>query len=185
MSSLHHRTSHPGPGVRQVPSQRGFRAGIDVRISMRANAGWGDATWDGAWWPRSWDLAVELPELIAELDRRGMRIERFTYSLEGWQPLPRKLAVQGRILRTGWFRSMDPQVVCLVWAGSARRADLLVVPPETDVVTAARALRLCVTRRDLPRSPQSVMAVARATPDPEVPAATPGRRGVRIVPGRL
>ena len=76
--------------------------------------------------------------------------------------------VLGRVVRTGGFRSMDPQVVCLTWAGGNRRADLLVVPPETDVITGARALRLC-TRRGLPRSPQMVLAAAKATPIPQVP----------------
>ena len=61
------------------------------------------------WFPRSRDLAVELPELIAELDRRGVRVERFTYALDAWLPVPRKLVVQGRIVRTGGFRSMDPR----------------------------------------------------------------------------
>jgi hypothetical protein len=146
----------------------GFRGGIDVRVSLRADAGSGGSPFDGAWFPRSRDLAVEMPELIAELDRRGVRIERFTYALEAWLPVPRKVIVQGRMIRTGGFRSMDPQVVCLTWDGGTKRADLLVVPPETDVLTGARALRLC-TRRGLPRSPQMVLAAARSTPLPQVP----------------
>ena len=152
----------------------GFRGGIDVRVSLRADAGSGGSPFDGAWFPRSWDLAVELPELIAELDRRGVRVERFTYSLESWLPAPRKVAVPGRVVRTGGFRSMDPLAVCLTWAGGTRRADLLVVPPDTDVLTGARALRLC-TRRGLPSSPQMVLAAARSTPLPQVPQL-PGRR---------
>jgi Family of unknown function (DUF5994) len=76
--------------------------------------------------------------------------------------------VNGRVVRTGGFRSMDPQVVCLTWHGGQRRADLLVVPPETDVLTGARALRIG-TRRGLPRSPQMVMAAARSIPIPQVP----------------
>jgi Family of unknown function (DUF5994) len=154
----------------------GFRAGIDVRVSLRADAGSGDSPFDGGWFPRSDDLAVELPELIAELDRRGLRVERFTYALDAWQPVPRKLVVQGRVVRTGGFRSMDPHVVCLTWDGGARRADMLVVPPETDVLTGARALRLS-TRRGLPRSPQMVLAAARSTPLPQVPDL-PRRRAV-------
>jgi Family of unknown function (DUF5994) len=145
----------------------GFRGGIDVRVSLRADAGSGASPFDGAWFPRSRDLAVEMPELIAELDRRGVRIERFTYAIEAWLPAPRKVVVQGRLIRTGGFRSMDPQVVCLTWDGGTKRADLLVVPPETDVLTGARALRLC-TRRGLPRSPQMVLAAARSTPLPQV-----------------
>ena len=148
----------------------GFRGGIDVRVSLRTGAGDGNSAFDGAWFPRTRDLATEVPELIAELERRGVRAERFTYALGAWSsPVDRKIVVGGRIVRTGGFRSMDPGVVCLTWDGGTRRADLLVVPPETDVVTGARALRLC-TRRGLPRSPQMVLAAARATPIPQVPA---------------
>jgi hypothetical protein len=145
-----------------------FRGGIDVRVSLRDDAGTEDSGFDGAWWPRTRDLAVEVPELVAELERRGVRIERFTYALDAWEPAPRKLVVNGRVVRTGGFRSMDPLVVCIVWHGGQRRADLLVVPPETDVLTGARALRLG-TRRGLPRSPQMVLAAARSTPIPQVP----------------
>jgi Family of unknown function (DUF5994) len=152
----------------------GFRGGIDVRVSLRADAGDGNSAFDGAWFPRTRDLAVEVPELIAELERRGVRVERFTYPLEAWRPAPRKVVVQGRVVRTGGFRSMDPGVVCVTWAGGNRRANLLVVPPETDVLTGVRALRLC-TRRGLPRSPQMVLAAARSTPLPQVPVL-PGRR---------
>jgi hypothetical protein len=155
----------------------GFRAGIDVRVSLRTDAGWGDATYDGAWWPRTPDLAAEVPELITELSRRGVRIERFTYSLAAWPSLPRRIAVPGQVVRVGGFHSMDPQVVSLIWAGGTRRADLLVVPPETDAITGARALRLCCTRRRLPRCPQTVMAAARTTPVPQV--ALPRQRQPR------
>ena len=101
-------------------------------------------------------------------------MQRFTYALDAWAPVGRKIVVGGRTVRTGGFRSMDHGVVCLIWDGGARRADLLVVPPETDVLTGARALRLC-TRRGLPRSPQMVLAAARSTPLPQVPVL-PGRR---------
>ncbi|MGZ4607690.1 MAG: DUF5994 family protein [Blastococcus sp.] len=145
-------------------------------MSLRADAGSGGQPFDGAWFPRTRDLAVEVPELIAELERRGVRIERFTYALDAWAPVPRKIVVLGRTVRTGGFRSMDPQVVCMTWAGGTKRADLLVVPPETDVLTGVRALRLC-TRRGLPRSPQMVLAAARSTPLPQVPVL-PSTRAV-------
>jgi hypothetical protein len=146
----------------------GFRGGIDVRVSLRADAGASDSGFDGAWWPRRYDLASELPELIAALAKRGVRVERFTYSLRAWEPVPRKIVVNGRTVRAGGFRSLHPQIVCLSWAGGSRMADLLVVPRETDVVTGARVLRLC-TRRGLPRSPQMVLAAARAMTIPQVP----------------
>src|SRR3954449_8360763 len=154
----------------------GFRGGIDVRVSLRAGAGDGNSAFDGAWFPRTRDLAIEVPELIAELDRRGVRVERFTYALDAWWPGDRKIVVADRTVRTGGFRSMDPGVVCLTWDGGTRRADLLVVPPETDVLTGARTLRLC-TRRGLPRSPQMVLAAARSTPLPQVPDLPSRRAG--------
>ena len=154
--------------ITRAAPEAGFRGGIDVRVSLRDNAGDGASAFDGGWFPRTRDLAVELPELIAELDRRGIRVERFTYALDAWAPVARKIVVLGRVVRTGGFRSMDGGVVCLTWGGGTRRADLLVVPPETDVLTGARALRLCM-RRGLPRSPQMVLAAARSTPLPQVP----------------
>ena len=39
----------------------GFRGGIDVRVSLRDDAGSGDSAFDGAWWPRTRDLAAEVP----------------------------------------------------------------------------------------------------------------------------
>jgi hypothetical protein len=162
--------------TRTALGNNGFRGGIDVRVSLRDDAGADDSGFDGAWWPHTHDLADEVPELVAELERRGVRIERFTYALDAWQPAPRKLVVNGRVVRTGGFRSMDPQVVCIVWHSGQRRADLLVVPPETDVLTGARALRLG-TRRGLPRSPQMVLAAARSTPIPQVPVLAGSRAG--------
>jgi Family of unknown function (DUF5994) len=162
--------------TRMAPVTDGFRGGIDVRVSLRADAGCGSSPFDGGWFPRSRDLTVEVPELIAELDRRGIRVERFTYPLDVWLPAPRKVVVQGRTVRTGGFRNMDEGVVCLTWAGGNRRADLLVIPPETDVITGARALRLS-TRRGLPNSPQMVLAAARSVPLPQVPEG-PGSRAV-------
>src|SRR3954447_26494588 len=154
----------------------GFRGGIDVRVSLRAGAGDGNSAFDGAWFPRTRDLAIEVPELIAELDRRGVRVERCTYALDAWAPVARKIVVSDRMVRTGGFRSMDPGVVCITWDGGTRRADLLVVPPETDVLTGVRALRLC-TRRALPRSPQMLLAAAGSTPLRQVPVLPSRRAG--------
>lgn len=162
--------------ITRTAPDTGFRGGIDVRVSLRAEAGDGTSAFDGAWFPRSHDLATELPELIAELERRDVQVERFTYALDGWRPVARKIVVNGRIVRAGGFRSMNPLVVCLTWDGGTRRADLLVVPPETDVLTGARALRLC-TRRGLPRSPQMVLAAARSAPLPQVPDLPRRRAG--------
>src|ERR671916_553338 len=94
--------------TRHTLAAEGHRGGIDVRVSLRSDAGSGEQAFDGAWFPRSRDLAVELPELVAALDKRGLRIERFTYPLDAWSPAPRKVVVGGRVVRTGGFRSSRP-----------------------------------------------------------------------------
>ena len=162
----------------------GFRGGIDVRVSLRDDDDAGVSGFDGGWWPRSRDMAVEGPELVAALEKRGLRVERLTHAVEGWTPAPRKMDVGGRLVRTGSFRMMDPLVICLSWADGTHRRDLLVVPPETDVLTGARALRLC-TRRGLPRSPRLVLAAARAQPLPQVPDSPAPLRHLPPVPARV
>ena len=161
--------------TRTAPVENHFRGGIDVRVSLRDGAGDGSSAFDGAWFPRGRDLGVELPELIAELERRGVRIERFTYSLEAWEPAPRKLVLRDRVVRTGGFRSMDPTLVSLTVDGD-RRLDLLVVPPEADALTGVRALRLAGLKEQS-SSAQRVLADAGSRPRPEVVPITGVRAG--------
>ena len=88
--------------TRHTLAAEGHRGGIDVRVSLRSDAGSGEQAFDGAWFPRSRDLAVELPELVAALDKRGLHIERFTYALEAWSPAPRSCTsrTQSRVRRS-------------------------------------------------------------------------------------
>jgi hypothetical protein len=147
----------------------GFRNGIDVRVRLRREGASADVAFDGAWWPRSRLLAVELPELVAALATLGVRVDRFTYAVDAWDEAPpRKLAVGGRTVRTGGFRSMDAQLVSLT-VDDDRRLDLLVVPPEADALTGVRALRFASLREVSPSaSPQRALAVAGTHPRPEV-----------------
>ena len=60
---------------------------------------------DGAWWPRSRDLALELRALLPVLAVRLGRIERVTYHLGDWDAATRKIVVDGSVVRIGGFRS--------------------------------------------------------------------------------
>ena len=51
---------------------------------------------DGAWWPRSDDLATELPDLLAVLSVRLGRIDRVMYNLNEWAKASAKLVTGGR-----------------------------------------------------------------------------------------
>src|SRR3954462_4888220 len=96
-------------------------------------------TLDGAWWPRTRSLGDELPGLVKELHRRGIRVTRAAYNPDGWDPAPRRLQADSRVLRLGRFRSIDPQLLALTGDSKRGRLDLLVVPPDTAAAAAQQA----------------------------------------------
>ncbi|MGW1728779.1 DUF5994 family protein [Streptomyces sp. NPDC002306] len=104
-----------------------------------APTGTAPALIDGAWWPRSRDLTAELPALTAALDPLWGRITHVTVNPAFWPVIPRKVPVQGHVVKVGWFKAeQDPHKLLLSY--TTGRWDLLVIPPETDAVTAARLM---------------------------------------------
>ncbi len=101
-------------------------------------------TLDGAWWPHSRDLAGEIPALITALHEGGTRVSRVLYNPETWDSPPPKLSADGRTIRLGWFRSMDPHLLTVTGIAGADRLDLLVVPPRTAPDAAERAMAAAV-----------------------------------------
>lgn len=89
---------------------------------------------DGGWWPRSRDLTVELPGLLAVLAVRLGRIERVSYHLGDWDPTPARIGYDGGVVRLGGYRAQHADTVDVL--GTRRRVTLLVVPPETSSPTA-------------------------------------------------
>src|SRR6201993_3362938 len=51
---------------------------------------------DGAWWPRSDDLPIELPDLLAVLSVRLWPHCRAIYNPAAWGEGPRKMPTRGR-----------------------------------------------------------------------------------------
>jgi Family of unknown function (DUF5994) len=93
---------------------------------------------DGGWWPRSRDLAAELPDLLAVLAVRLGRIERVSYHLGDWDPTGGKISCGVGVVRLGGYRTQRADTVDVLAAGS--RVTLLVVPPETSPQIAHAAL---------------------------------------------
>jgi Family of unknown function (DUF5994) len=93
---------------------------------------------DGAWWPDSRDLAVELPAVTAEASARLGPVERVAYNIDAWEPVPRKIRIADATVRMAGFHSLDFDTVQLI--GARRRLILLIVPPETDEKTARSVL---------------------------------------------
>ncbi|MEZ0054309.1 hypothetical protein ABIA30_005349 [Mycobacterium sp. MAA66] len=86
---------------------------------------------DGAWWPRSDDLATELPDLLAVLSVRLGTIDRVMYNLAEWVKAPAKLATGGRQVRLDGYRR-QPAKTLEVRGLNRERILLLVVPVQTD-----------------------------------------------------
>jgi hypothetical protein len=116
---------------------------------------------DAAWWPRSLDLSVELPPLLDVLWTAARDFTRVTYTIDAWDPAPRRLVVEGRSVRLGGFASGDPLLIRLVDAWRNDRIDLLVIAPGTDPVVAERALELASEAAGSDR-PAEILARAQA-----------------------
>ncbi|RDI34786.1 DUF5994 family protein [Lentzea flaviverrucosa] len=117
-----------------------------LRLRLRPNA-LSAGHVDGAWWPRSRDLAAELPALLAVLAVRLGDIPRVSYNLTEWDTAPRQIAVGGVRVRLGGFWSRPPHTVDVV-AGDRRRLTLLLVPPDTDPSAAHRSMMRAAHREN-------------------------------------
>jgi hypothetical protein len=114
---------------------------------------------DGAWWPRSQDLTVELPALAEVLAVRLGRIERVVYALSTWDPAPRRLEVDGYRVHMEGFTYQDQNVIHVT--GSNRgRLSLLVVPPGTADAAGHDALMTAAHRGNADR-PEDILAMVR------------------------
>ncbi|MFF6786424.1 DUF5994 family protein [Streptomyces sp. NPDC012510] len=109
------------------------------RLSL-APVGPAPALLDGAWWPRSRDLGAELLSLTAVLDPLWGRITRVTVNPVHWPVVPRKVPVAGHVVKVGWFRSEQDPHELLLLSYHVGRWNLLVIPPQTPAVSAARLM---------------------------------------------
>ncbi|MFZ3558463.1 DUF5994 family protein [Streptomyces sp. BH055] len=108
-----------------------------ARVALKSPTGGG--LLDGAWWPRSRDLAAEFPALTDVLDPLWGCITRIAVNPMLWPVVPCQVVVSGRTVKVGWFvPEPDPHKVLLL-TREGGRFDLLVVPPEA---VAASAIRL-------------------------------------------
>ncbi|MGW6526706.1 DUF5994 family protein [Streptomyces venezuelae] len=95
---------------------------------------------DGAWWPRSRDLARELPALTDLLDPLWGRITRVSVNPTYWPGVPRKVPVKGHVVNVGWFRAEQDPHQLMLRSYRVGRWDLLIIPPEIGAEAAARLM---------------------------------------------
>nr|WP_246283734.1 DUF5994 family protein [Nocardioides perillae] len=87
------------------------------------------AALDGAWWPRSRDLATELPVLLDHLPDRVGRVVHAVVSPPDWDDLPRRVTRRGGQTKVGSYPRDDTRTLML--STSTRVLRLRVVPPGT------------------------------------------------------
>lgn len=91
---------------------------------------------DGAWWPRSYDLLAELPQLLAALPRTWGHIASVTVTSAAWSAAPGRMFVCNQVVRLRRAVAPHaPNTVVLLAPGHGRW-DLLVVPPGTTAEAA-------------------------------------------------
>ena len=129
-------TSTPttAPPSTRPPAPPGLRLQLDPTMA-------GTGAVDGGWWPRSRDPDAELPGLIAGLESSIGPITRVALNLDAWDSAPRRVAVDGRRVRVGWFRQMDAHTIGVTRAAQDRVV-LLVVPPQATTAAAEIAMAM-------------------------------------------
>ncbi|MEV6203316.1 DUF5994 family protein [Streptomyces sp. NPDC051771] len=129
---------------------------------------------DGAWWPRSHELAAELPSLVEALEERWGRITRITANPAPWPAVPYTVPVRGHTVHVGWFTEQAPERMILL-SYSLHRCDLLVVPPETEPASAARLMAAA----SAPGNVHDTDAVMSAEATKSAPGETPTPKDTR------
>lgn len=95
---------------------------------------------DGAWWPRSRDLLVELPLLLGALPPAWGQVDAASVHEDVWSPSPRRLLIAGHLVQLRREPgARNRHTICLLSSGRGRR-DLLVVPPEVAGSDAERLM---------------------------------------------
>ncbi|MEU3337296.1 DUF5994 family protein [Streptomyces sp. NPDC006668] len=107
---------------------------------------------DGAWWPRSRDIAAELPALVTALTELLGPVTRVGLDATAWDPLPTRLVVGDRVVRIDSFPVGDDTV--LVTRGEADHFSLLVVPPHATPEAARAAMAEAVRAGNVTQAAQ-------------------------------
>ncbi|MEC9051213.1 MAG: DUF5994 family protein [Actinomycetota bacterium] len=107
---------------------------------------------DGAWWPRSRDLARESVDLVDHFPADVGRISRLLYSGPDWDPTAtgvplRRVQVAAGTVKLGTFPSDDTHVMVLTLS-THERLRVLVVPAATDPDLAEQAMAAAADRED-------------------------------------
>jgi hypothetical protein len=137
-------TSNVLPSLRQAASpptpqdaSTGERAPLRLRLAAPGSRG----ALDGAWWPQSHGLDLELVDLIDNFPAAVGRIDHVVVSPPDWGgSVPRRVLAERGYVKVGSYPHDDTKVVLLVLAGGAVMR-VLVVPSQMTADQALGAMR--------------------------------------------
>ncbi|MEU5117112.1 DUF5994 family protein [Streptomyces longwoodensis] len=120
---------------------------------------------DGAWWPRSRDIAAELPALIAALTAHLGPVTRIGLDATAWEQLPARLIIDDRVVHIDSFPIGDD--TALVTRGDQDHFSLLVVPPEATPGAAGAAMAEAVRADNVTQAAQILIDTGTGRMAPE------------------
>ncbi|RKT05561.1 hypothetical protein BX286_3561 [Streptomyces sp. 3211.6] len=111
---------------------------------------------DGAWWPRSRNVAAELPDLIQALTAHLGPITRVGLDRDAWEEVPTRVVVDDRLVHLDSFPVGDDTV--LITRGDNDHFALMVVPPDTTPEAARDAMARAVRADNVTQAAEILVA---------------------------
>lgn len=119
-------------------SRPGVDAASELRLQLKPDPP-ASAYLDGVWWPRSTQLATELPELVARLSDRLGQVTMVGYHLDAWPETPPQVEIAGLTVQLQGFTSNEPASV-IVFGRDGHHITLLVIPSDVSDEIARQEL---------------------------------------------
>ena len=94
---------------------------------------------DGAWWPKSFDLSSELPDLVAVFGSWIGEVHRVVYDPSAWLPAPARVIRRNEMVSLDPYRLVFSDTIYLMGTHS-RDAVLFVLSPSSSGEEARRVL---------------------------------------------
>ncbi|MFE5813115.1 DUF5994 family protein [Streptomyces sp. NPDC056479] len=129
---------------------------------------------DGAWWPRSRDIATELPNLITALTEHLGPVTRVGLDADAWEELPTRITIEDRVVHIDSSPVGDDTV--LITRGEQDLFSLLVVPPHAAPDAARAAMAEAVRAGSVSQAEQILVDTGTARRDPGASEGPPARR---------
>jgi hypothetical protein len=134
---------------------------------------------DGAWWPRSRDISVELPKLITALTEHLGPVQRVGLDASAWDGLPTRLTIGDRIVQIDSSRIGDD--TAMITRGDRDLFSLLVVPPQAAPEAARDAMARAVQADNATQAGQILIDTGADPPRAPLTGTARSERSARLL----